>query len=107
MGTVPGTISRRNENQAMGPRPNQDSRKYGASPGVPSLMLFLTRIHPSVRAPNDVKGGSLGKRDPVQLFRLRRRPPACHRRGRSPSIINLATAPMVRRWDAAGGPEGR
>ena len=39
------------------------------------------------------------------------RPPACHRRGRSPTRCHRATAPMGRRWDARGtnrgGPEGR
>ena len=44
---------------------------------------------------------------PVRPSLSRGRPPACHRRGRSPSIINLATAPMVRSWVAGGGPEGR
>jgi len=48
---------------------------------------------------------------PVHLFTPRGRPSACHRRGRSPSIVSLATTPMVRRWAARGmsrgGPEGR
>ena len=39
--------------------------------------------------------------------RYRGRPPARQRRGRSPSISPLATAPMVRRGGAGGGPEGR
>ena len=30
-------------------------------PGVPSLMLFLTPVHASIRAPNNVKGGNLGQ----------------------------------------------
>jgi len=42
---------------------------------------------------------------PVHLSRLQRRPPARHRRGRSPSIVHRATTPMVRRWDA--GPPRR
>jgi hypothetical protein len=41
------------------------------------------------------------------LSRLRGRPPARHRRGRSPSSVLLSTTPMVRRWAAGGGPEGR
>ena len=48
---------------------------------------------------------------PVRLSTRRGRPPACHRRGRSPPSHLLATAPMVRRWAARGksrgGPEGR
>ena len=39
--------------------------------------------------------------DPVHISKPRCRPPACHRRGRSPSIIPLATAPMVRRSGAS------
>ena len=46
------------------------------------------------------------------LFRLRGRPPARHRRGRSPPRFPRATTPMVRRWSAEtpqrhSGPEGR
>ncbi len=46
------------------------------------------------------------------FFRLQGRPPACHRRGRSPSINQRTTTPMVRRWTAGtpkrhSGPEGR
>ena len=44
---------------------------------------------------------------PVHLFTPRGRPSAHHRRGRSPSIVSLATTPMVRRWAAKGGPDGR
>ena len=47
----------------------------------------------------------------TRLSTPRSRPPAFHRRGRSRSIVPLATAPMLRRWDARGnsrgGPEGR
>ncbi len=42
---------------------------------------------------------------PVHLSTPRNRPPARHRRGRSPSIVLLATAPMLRRWTP--GPGGR
>ncbi len=47
-----------------------------------------------------------------QLSRPRGRPPAQHRRGRSPPRFPQATTPMVRRWAAAtpqrhSGPEGR
>ncbi len=46
------------------------------------------------------------------LSRLRSRPPAHYRRGRSPPRLPRATTPMVRRWVAGtqkrhGGPEGR
>jgi len=51
--------------------------------------------------------GSLGKRASAWLFRRRGRPPACHRRRRSPSRFPRAATPMVRRWAAEGGPEGR
>ena len=77
------------------------------SPGVPSLTFFRMSIHVPMDAPKNVKGGSHGQHPFGLLFRLRGRPPAHHRRGRSPPIISLATTPMVRRWVAAGGPEGR
>ena len=53
------------------------------------------------------RGGRFG-----YLSRLRGRPPAHHRRGRSPPRLPRATTPMVRRWAAGtpmrpGGPEGR
>ena len=35
------------------------------------------------------------------------RPPAYRRRGHNPTRYTRATTPMVRRWVAAGGPEGR
>ena len=46
----------------------------------------------------------LGERAEFRVFRLRSRPPACHRRGRSRPNHFRATAPMVRRWNAAGAP---
>ena len=60
---------------------------------------------------NDPHNGAAGQPSrqsaPVELSTPRRRPPARHRRGRSPSMILRATTPMVRRWAAEGGPEGR
>ena len=76
--------------------------------GVPGTPLCrdnppATRPHPH----NGAAGQPPRQSVPVHLSTPRGRPPACHRRGRSPSIVLLATAPMVRRWVAGGGPEGR
>ncbi len=48
-----------------------------------------------------------GRRASAWFSRHGRRPPAVHRRGRSPRIVPRTTTPMGRRWAAEGGPEGR
>ena len=75
--------------------------------------IVLREVTPTARpAPHNGAAGQPSRwSDPVRLSKPRWRPPACHRRGRNPSIIPRATTPMVRRWDARGtsrgGPEGR
>ncbi len=62
------------------------SRGKGASLGVRGLTL-CRQDHPAThRAPHNVIPGSPGRRASAWLSRQRGRPPACHRRGRSPSI---------------------
>ena len=61
-----------------------------------------TRIYPK-----NVKGGNLGELDQVQSYRSEGGRRSRRRRGRSPPIIPLATAPTSRRWAAGSGPEGR
>ena len=62
---------------------------------------------------HNVGPGSLGERDAVSFSRLRGRPPACHRRGRSPlnqPTSDHADGATLGRWDAmrhGGSPEGR
>ncbi len=62
----------------------------------------------TIRRPTDFEkrpGGSPGRRDPGQLSRLRRRPPAHEQRGPSPPINHPTTTLFVRRRVAGGGPE--
>ena len=73
--------------------------------GVPSLESSLAHALTVHSRSEKLQGGQPPRYTvPVHLFRLQRRPPACHRRGRSPSIISLATTPMVRRWSAGCNP---
>ena len=82
--------------------PHPSTRAYGLHRGVPGLTLCL-RCRPGCPSPT---AQCLTGQPPRQS-----RPPASHRRGRSPSRCPRATAPMGRRWDARGtsrgGPEGR
>ena len=76
------------------------ARRNSPPPGV--LGMTLCRInHPAPRrtAHNVHAGLPRGARC-GRLFRLRDRPPARHRRGRSPPRNLRATTPMVRRWAA-------
>jgi len=74
-------------------------------PGTPLCRYDLPATRP---APHNGAAGQPSRQSvPVRLFQLRSRPPACYRRVRSSSIDLRATAPMVRRWVAEGGPEGR
>jgi len=78
------------------------------------LDVFLPhRAHGATHIPEKRQGGQPPRSTvPVHLSKPRGRPPACHRRGRGPSIRPRATAPMVRRSGAsepeatqkAGGP---
>ncbi len=72
--------------------------------GVPGLTLCRIDHQASRRSPHNVIPGSPGRRAPSWFSRLRGRPPACHRCGRSPPRFPRATTPMVRRCDA-GTPE--
>ena len=63
-----------------------------------------TAFNRPLTTPKNVQGGTLGERDEYSLSRLRGRPPALHRCGRSPPNYLRATAPMGRRWAAAGAP---
>ena len=90
------------------PKPPRSTRTYGLHRGVPGLILCRPGPTGSALRPAQCHAGQPSRWiAPVQLFRLRRRPPACHRRGRSPSNTRRATTPMGRRWAATGGPEGR
>jgi len=84
------------------------ARGNTAHRGVPGTPLCRNDL-PATR--NDPHNGAAGQPSrqsvPVRLLRFGSRPPAGHRRGRSPSIFRRATMPMVRRWNAEGGPEGR
>ncbi len=76
--------------------------------GVPGTPLCRDDLPATRHDPHNGAAGQPSRQSvPVHLYQFRCRPPACHRRGRSPSIVLLTTAPMVRRWAAAGEPEGR
>ena len=128
MGGVPGTFSRRKESRAPVPRYlceiAREARTFGATPGVPrwpvnqrgyglhrgvpGLTLCRYRRSDCASRPAQCHTGQPSRQNvPVRLCRFGSRPPACHRRGRSSSIILRATTPMGRRWTAGGGPEGR
>ncbi len=70
--------------------------RAGASFGA-CLALFFVRRKRCL--------ATLGKAD--EGIKPGGRPPACHRRGRSRPRFPRATAPMMRRWVAKGGPGGR
>ena len=78
------------------------------SPGRAGFAVVPEQPTGSVARLTQLRTGQPSRQnDPVHLFQFGRRPPAFHRRGRSPSIIRRATTPMERRWAAKGGPEGR
>jgi len=90
------------------PESNLNLRAYGVHRGVPSLTFFQRECSGSHPHSEKRQGGQPSRQCvSVQLFQRRSRPPAHHWRGRGSSIILRATTPMVRRWDAEGGPEGR
>ena len=71
--------------------------------GVPGLTLCRNDHPASRRSPHNVIPGSLGERDDGQLSRRRGRPPARHRRGRSPPrqpTRDHADGATLGRWDA-------
>ncbi len=67
------------------------TREHMASTGRAVLDIFQDGRSLPVHAPKNVKGGSLGKCDPVHLLKLGGRPPAPDQRGRSLSIRLRAT----------------
>ncbi len=90
------------------PRAREKPRPIGV-PGTP----LCWNHHPAPpRAPHNGATGLPREARCGLFFRLRGRPPAYHRRGRSPPRLPRATTPMVRRWVAGtpmrhGDPEGR
>ena len=87
------------------PEPPLRLRGYGPHRGVPSLGFFFALALKAHSRSEKLQGGQPPRRDdPLNLSTPRGRPPARHRRGRSPSIISLTTTPMVRRWDAGCNP---
>ncbi len=93
--------------------PNRSRTRGKPRPiGVPGTPLCWNRHPAPPRAPhNGATGLPRGARCGL-LSRRRGRPPAHHRRGRSPPRLPRATTPMARRWAAGtpmrhGGPEGR
>ena len=76
--------------------------EYCALRGVPSLSLCLRCFYRYLPRTAHWHAGQPSRCTvPVHLSTSRSRPPACHRRGRSPSILSRATAPMVRRSGAS------
>ncbi len=83
---------------------DQGTRK-SRSLGRAGCVIVPDRLSGTAARPAQLRHRALhGKRASPWFSRLRGRPPAHHRRGRSPPIIPRATTPMVRRW-GAGTPE--
>jgi len=84
------------------PKPPLSARAYGLHRGVPGTPLCRYDLPVTRHDPHNGAAGQPPRRaDPVRLSKQRGRPSAHHRRGRSPSIVSLATTPMVRRWSAS------